>query len=337
MTPAARSERVKRWAREAGFDRAGIARAEPLREEEEFLRRWLSEGRHAEMAWLERDPARRADPTRILAGCRSVIVTACNYFPGEEPPEPGAMDAPTGRIARYARRRDYHQTLGKALRRLARRIADAAGDRGAVRWFVDTGPVLEKAWARRAGLGFIGKNTCLIDPRGGSWLLLGVALTTEDLAPDAPLTESCGACRRCIEACPTRALVAPGVLDARRCLSYLTIEHRQPFDAPAAARLQDWLFGCDLCQEACPYNRKFQGAAPEDGLPGPLALPARLPLREILEIADNETLRARFGAASPLRRAGAEGLKRTARALLEKRAAATEPPEAENQPARSNP
>ncbi len=311
---------VKTRARNAGFDLVGIAEAERLTTEHDHFIRWLEEGYGAEMEWLARDPHRRSDPRRLLDGCRSVIVVGVNYFrPDTERSVEGGLEARRGRIARYARFEDYHLTMGKRLRRLVGAIREEAGVPFAAKWYVDTGPVLEKVWAQRAGLGFIGKNTCLINSRRGSWLLLGVILTSLDLSPDPPARSMCGTCRSCIDACPTGALSEPGVLDARRCLSYLTIEHRGRVEPDLAASFDGWLFGCDICQEVCPFNGKFQRPAAAGSPLGKPIHPAGLPLREILDLKDGAEFIEYVGTHSPLRRAGLDGIVRTARILQENR------------------
>jgi epoxyqueuosine reductase len=327
LDPLGRAAIVKGWARELGADLVGVAHAEFLREEAGFLRRWLAEGRHADMNWLGRDPDRRANPEALLPGCRSVIVVGVDYYIRESANDYDSAATPAGRIAQYARREDYHRSVGRIARRLAQKIAAQYGNpegkqssaRGIVRWAVDTAPIFEKAWARRAGIGFIGKNTCLIHPALGSWILLGVVLTALDLAPDAPMENKCGACRQCMDACPTGALVAPGVLDARRCLSYLTIEHRGEIDAALRPHFTEWLFGCDACQEACPHNQKRSRQASGPGgnaTLGQVIHPKAIPLEDVLKISSDDDLVSRYGAHSPLRRAKAEGLKRCAALLL---------------------
>lgn len=233
-------------------------------------------------------------------------------------PDP-APDARLGRVAQYAQRVDYHRTMGKALRTLARRLVGESGGAVVAREYVDTGPILEKAWAQRAGLGFVGKNTCLIHRKRGSWFLLGVILTTLELEPDpAAAPDGCGACRRCLDACPTGALIAPGVLDAGRCLSYLTIEHRGetvPEESGARGKFEGWVFGCDICQEVCPYNGKFAIESPETGILGPYLHPSAISLEAILSLDpdDEEAFLEWVGRRSPLRRAGVRGLQRNAR------------------------
>ena len=200
------------------------------------------------MGYLERRVEERLDPARVLPEARSVLCVALNYYQGEAP------DPSWRPVARYAWGRDYHDVIGPRLERLAAHLAEAAGARS--RGYVDTGPVLERDLAARAGLGWIGKNTMLLHPRLGSWFFIGVLLTTAELAHDQPLADRCGTCRACLDACPTGAFVAPYVLDARRCVSYLTIEHRGDIAPEAHAGMAGWQFGCDICQDVCPWNRK---------------------------------------------------------------------------------
>lgn len=345
LSPDQRSQLVREWGREIGFELIGIARAQPLEKQRRALERWLARGFHADMRWMEKHVEVRTRPDLALPGCRGVVVVGVNYFspaPALNPPSGSSSNtgpsptavtpaasapaspsaatpgiSPRGRIARYALRGDYHRSVGKGLRALARRLGDAAGDRHSTRCFVDSGPVLEKAWAQRAGLGFIGKNTLLIHPRRGSWFVLGVLLTTLELAPDTPVESECGACRRCLEACPTGALVEPGILDARRCLSYLTVEHRGEIAPELGGEFREWLFGCDLCQSVCPFNQKYQSPAAPEGLLGPTLCEPWISLEAVARMQEETALPALFGPASPVPRAGLEGLQRTARLLLQ--------------------
>lgn len=247
------TEHIKRQALALGFQAVGIARVDRREEAlEGRLRSWLARGYHGLMAWMERDPDRRADPARILPGCRSVISLGMNYFTDHQPDErPGY-----GRIARYAWGEDYHHILRDRLERLVDEI-HALAPESQSRCYVDTGPVMEKAWAERAGLGWIGKHSNLVSPQYGSWLLLGEILTTLELPPDEAGTDLCGSCTLCLRACPTGAIVEPYVVDARKCISYLTIELRGDEHAipdSLGTRMGNRIFGCDDCLDVCPYN-----------------------------------------------------------------------------------
>jgi len=301
--------RIEARARELGFDRFGVARAEALDGDLAKLRAWIDDGRHGTMDWLARDPGKRCDPRVALPECRSVVVVGISY---DVPASADRRDpAPAGKIARYARGRDYHRVMQKPLRKLARFLDELGGEGTRSKPYVDHGPVMERPWAARAGVGFVGKHTLLIDPRGGSWFFLGVVLTTLAVEPSPPLdvAAGCGDCRRCIDACPTGAIDAPWSLDARRCISYLTIEHEGAVDPDLAAKFDGWAFGCDICQEVCPYNVKR--AAPAENSPfADRLVPAEWSLAEMLAIAQDE-VDTRL-AQSPLRRAGAEGLRRNA-------------------------
>jgi epoxyqueuosine reductase len=248
---------VKARARELGFDLVGIASAEPSARRE-YLRRWLDAGQHGSMGYLADRFTERTDPGTYLPGARSVICVAMNYFSplqpvAEAPVSP--VSAANGKIARYALGDDYHELIKPRLHALAdwlRQAAPGCDTKAAV----DTAPVMEKELAARAGIGWMGKNTCIIHPRLGSWLFLGEVITTATLAVDEPITDHCGTCSRCIDACPTAAITAPYQLNASRCIAYLTIEHRGEIDASLKEKIGDWLFGCDICQDVCPHNRQ---------------------------------------------------------------------------------
>ena len=308
MTSLDLARELKSWALEAGFDRAGVASLGPL-EHGRALVRWLERGDQAGMAWMAHRLEVRLDPSRWLEGARSALCVALQYSPlaGEEEPEGDLWP----RVARYARGADYHDLVSRRLRPLCDRI-EAAFPGARARFSVDTGPLLEREIAARAGLGAMGKNTMLLHPEGGSWFLLGEILTTLDLAPDAPLADLCGSCTRCLDACPTGALAEPYRLDARRCISYWTIEHRGDFPPEVAAVLDGWVFGCDVCQEVCPWNAAVPPADhPELRLPPERA---GLDLLGLLGLSrDDYTLRFR---GSPMKRAKLEGLQRNAAAAL---------------------
>ena len=246
------SRQVKEWAGELGFDLVGIAPAVPSKHAE-FLTDWLERGFHGDMQYLQRHVAQRIDPAEFVPGAKSIICTALSYWraSGQFPDE-----APTGRIARYAWGRDYHDVMRAKLKQLADRIGAETQGPVRLRCCVDTAPLLEKGHAARAGLGWMGKNTLLVNKHFGSWLVLGEIVTDLELACDNPVESRCGECRLCLDACPTNALCEPFLLDARRCISYLTIESRCDIPADLATSMGGRLFGCDTCQESCPYNQQ---------------------------------------------------------------------------------
>lgn len=308
---------IKQAARDLGFDVVGISvlPAEPIHSPNHDrtspagdlvgrLHEWLRRGFHATMAWMARDPERRADPTLVLPGCRSIISVGMNYYTEQRADErPG-----NGRIARYAWGIDYHQILGDRLSQLAERITTLVpGSRH--RAYVDTGPVMEKAWAQQAGLGWIGKHSNLVSTEFGSWLLLGEILTTLELAPDEGGTDLCGSCTLCIQACPTDAITEPYVVDAGRCISYLTIELRgnEPSIPDELRRkLGNRIFGCDDCLDICPYNVQARPTNEPGFQPSTLtSAPSLLALTKM----DEQTFAATF-KHSPVRRAKYLGLQR---------------------------
>lgn len=264
------------------------------------------------MSYLERHLAERSDPRRLLPGAKSILCVAASYAP--DPLFPA--DPFWSGVARYAHGEDYHDEFRRRIEGLA---ATLESDFPGLRWraAVDTAPLLEREWAARAGLGAVGKNGCLIHPELGSWLLLGSLVTNLDLEPDLPLADLCGQCSRCLEACPTDAFPAPFVLDSRRCISYWTIEHRGPIAPEMRPLLGKWVFGCDRCQEVCPWNR---GAPPARRSPsGGVDDRRRLSLVELLQLSDQELRRRIQGSA--LRRAKPDGLRRNAAVVLGNRGA----------------
>jgi epoxyqueuosine reductase len=301
-------QRIKAQAFGLGFDLVGITTLGPVSTASQFDD-WLQRGHAGEMSYLERGAEKRRDTRRPVAGARSAVVVAMGYG-GREP---------SGPVARYARGEDYHDVMERRLRELQRMIDGWVGAPVAGKAYVDTGPVLERDLARKAGLGWFGKNTMLINPRVGSFFFLGALLLDADLEPDAPFeAERCGRCTRCLDACPTTALVAPGVLDARRCISYLTIELRGAIPEELREPIGGLIYGCDICQDVCPWNERF-GA----GLSGDSPYRAREPLgardtralaREILGMTQHE-FSATF-AGSPIKRAKLRGLKRNAAVVL---------------------
>jgi epoxyqueuosine reductase len=302
MSAATVSRRIRARALELGFGGVRLARVAPLEAVERY-EAWLAAGMHGGLDWLARPEARerRRDPARILPGLRAVVCVALSHEPAADP----ERDRRLGRIARYAAGEDYHAVMRDRLRALARFVEEALPGARAL-WYADTGAILERGWAERAGLGWIGKHGGLLSTTLGSWFLLGEVLVDRDLEPDPPVDrEHCGTCQRCLDACPTRAIVAPYRVDARRCVSYLTIEHRGIIPLELRAGVGDWIFGCDLCQEVCPWNRF-----------APPAREARLHARALegwslerfLEL--DEPGFATLFAASPICRAGRDGFLR---------------------------
>ncbi len=301
-------EQINAQATALGFDLVGITSAEPLAHGGR-LRAWVAQGFAGEMGYMTRDVEKRVDPSRVLPEVRSIIVLAMNYYTA-----PSMAEASPGRgwISRYAWGQDYHSVLRDKLEALVAFIRTVEGADVRARWYVDTGPILERELAWRAGIGWPGKNTTLINRRVGSWLFLGAILLDRELVYDVPATAHCGSCTRCLLACPTGALVAPGVLDARRCISYLTIELRGPIPRELRPLMGTHIFGCDICQAVCPWNRRAPVSSEAAFLPrAGFATPELIPL---LSLSDDE-FRARF-RGSPITRAKRPGLLRNVAVAL---------------------
>jgi epoxyqueuosine reductase len=304
-------ESLRHHALELGFDACGFTTAEPPASILHY-ERWLGEGRHGDLAYLERGLPKRADLNRILPGIKSVIVLAAAHSPGttttesEAVPESGSQPIPRGVVARYARHNDYHEVLAKPLKALTEEVNRIGGPETRSLPYVDTGPILERDLAQRAGVGFVGKHTGLIRPNGGNWFLLAEILTTLELSPDLPERNRCGCCVRCIDACPTQAITAPFQLDARRCISYLTIELRGPIPLELRSAIGNRIFGCDDCLAVCPWNRfAREGALLRTQARADLEA---LDLIELLGMTE-ETFRKRF-RDTPLWRAKRRGFLR---------------------------
>jgi epoxyqueuosine reductase len=301
-----RSAAIKAEAHRLGFLACGIARAGFLAEEAPRLEQWLRQGRHGAMGYMERHFDLRLDPTRLVPGARSVISLAFNYRTTAQQADP---EAP--KVSTYAFGRDYHKVLKKRLKPLMAFIAERFGQ-VALRAFVDSAPVMEKAWASRAGIGWVGKHTNVIRKGAGSWFFLAELITDLDLEPDAPATDHCGTCRRCIDACPTQAITPYGV-DGSRCISYLTIELKDAIPAEFAGKLEGWAFGCDVCQQVCPWNRF---ATPHNE-------PEFAPKPELLKLSADEwhgmteVAYDRLFEGSAVKRAKFQGLQRTLRFMRE--------------------
>jgi len=318
------SSRIKQEARALGFDVVGICRVLDTDQPSSGhcpsltpdpggplprllfhrLAEWLRRGFHGTMAWMARNPEQRAEPGRVLPGCRSIISVGLNYLTDHRADErPGH-----GRIARYAWGKDYHRIMGDRLKQLERRIRWLA-PHAATRSYSDTGPIMEKAWAEQAGLGWIGKHSNLVSVEHGSWLLLGEILTTLELEPDEPATDLCGSCTLCIQACPTGAIVAPYVVDATRCISYLTIELRgdqSVIPDELQPRLGNKIFGCDDCLDVCPFNLRAEPTHAPAFQPQALTLAPRL---DELAKMDEPNFATLF-KDSPIRRAKHSGFLR---------------------------
>lgn len=283
---------VKAWAAELGFNDCRIATAKEASHADLF-RDWIAEGKHGEMAWLERTPERRCDPREVLPGCRSVICLGLNYYTGSSPFPEGHGGG--YRIARYSWNEDYHDLIEKKLREFDARLQTLGGTQ---RFYVDTGPVLERDFASDSGLGWNGKSTVQIHRKFGAWLFLAELLTTLDLPADAPFGDHCGKCTACITACPTQAITAPRRVDARRCVSYLTIENKGPIPEEFRVAIGDRIYGCDACLEACPWNR-FAVESREMTFHARASVFGKK-LRDFLEL-DDDGFRALF-AKSPVKR-----------------------------------
>ncbi|MEY2490093.1 MAG: epoxyqueuosine reductase [Verrucomicrobiota bacterium] len=286
-------------AKAFGFDSCKIAAAAPPQHGEAF-RGWLREGAAGEMEWLGRGEEKRCDPQKVLPGARSVIAVAQNYWQGELPPP--ATNAATGRIARYAWGDDYHQVMLPKLEQLSAFLAEHGGMQ---KCYVDTGPILERDYAAEAGIGWHGKSTMLIDPQLGTWFFLAEILTTLELPEDDPQPSRCGTCARCITACPTGAITEAHRLDARRCISYLTIELKGSIPLELRPLIGDRIYGCDDCLDACPWNR-FAAVSREAAFAAGAA--TRMPLRDYLAL-DDAQFRALF-RHSPIKRIKRRGFLR---------------------------
>jgi epoxyqueuosine reductase len=305
---AERTERLVAAGLAEGFARVGVAAADRLDPESAQLDAWLEAGRQGQMAWMKATAEVRKDPRHpgMLASARSVVVLAAPHSrrPVYEGPAPA-------RVAKYALGRDYHNVLTKK----AKRVAQVLEEEGFVsRVAVDSKPVFERAWAERAGVGFVGKNCCLIVPGLGSYVFLACLVTDAPLRASTPIERRCGSCTLCLDACPTRAFESPRTLDARKCVSYLTIEHRGPIPESEREGVGEWLFGCDVCQDVCPYN---QGAAQSDASIEAFEPGARwdgVELEDFLEM--DETVFDAWARGSPLKRAKREGLARNASIVL---------------------
>jgi epoxyqueuosine reductase len=298
------AESVRQRARTLGFDLCGVAPAEALPEAGR-IREWLARGYAGDMGYLPRTAHLREDVRRVLPSARSVIVTGTVYNT-DRPYSVEVTDPAQAVVSRYARGDDYHDVVGERLARLLDWMRAEHGAPFEARAFVDAGPVHERAHAERAGLGWIGKHGCLINPDLGSWLFLAVIACSLPLAPDEPVLDRCGTCTLCLDACPAGAIVEPRVLDARRCVSYLTIELRREIPDPLRAAVGTRVFGCDICQDVCPWNQS--AARSDDPAWQPRHLLDHALLGDLWAMSDDELAALTRGAA--LSRAGVAGLRR---------------------------
>jgi epoxyqueuosine reductase len=303
---------IKRRAAALGFAATGIARLEKNPHGAE-LDRWLAAGHAGTMTYLQRQVEKRKDPRLIMPHARSAVVTLTNYYHGAA--DPGPVPPPGGhsRVAQYAWSSDYHDVLGDRLEQLASAVREIVPG-ATTRCYVDAGPVPERELAQLAGLGWIGKNMMLIHSEIGSFTFIGVVLTDAELEPDLPFeADRCGTCRRCLDACPTDAFVGPRDLDARACISYLTIEHRGEFSDTQRAQVGDWLFGCDICQDVCPWNVSFARATTDPGVVPRPEIAA--PDAHALSVVSDDEFDRQYGD-TPFSRPGRKGMRRNAAAVL---------------------
>jgi len=315
--------KIKEYAYALGFSAIGISKAEELTEEARRLEAWLKAGMHGEMRYMEENFDKRIDPRKLMPECRTVISVIANYFTSTHNSDKkqrkdcnsteGESEKAKGKISTYAIRADYHAVMKKKLYQLFDYITQLVGEVNG-RAFVDSAPMLDKAWAARAGLGWIGKHTNLINRSIGSYFFIGNLLLDCELEPDKPLPKNyCGTCTACIDLCPTKAIVAPYQVDARRCISYLTIELKREFTDEEKSMLGEWLFGCDICQEVCPWTRFSK--VTELAEFAPIEALQSLSEREILEMTKS-TFKRLFGE-TPVWRTGLRRLKRNAKAVQE--------------------
>lgn len=299
--------RLKELARRHGFDYCGVAKAEFLKEEAPRLESWLRRGLHGHMEYMERWFDLRLDPRKLVPGAKSVIALAVNYYPRQEVRNPDGL-----KISRYAYGKDYHKVIRTMLKRL---IVDMKSQFGAFsyRFFTDSGPVLEKAWAARAGLGWLGKHSNLIIKRAGSYFFLTEIISDLEFEYDTATADFCGTCTRCMDACPTGAITAPYVVDGSRCISYFTIELKEKTPEEYRGAWKHWIFGCDICQEVCPWNRFSSPHKISDFEPGEVNL-LQWAAHQWLETTDE--IFATAAATSPLRRAGLRKIQDSVRSVV---------------------
>jgi epoxyqueuosine reductase len=299
---------IREEALRLGFDDVGFTSAEEIEEESRHFKQWLERGYHAGMDYITRNVAKRTDPSMLVEGAISVVVVLQNYLPPRHEKLKSGL-----KVAKYAYGRDYHKVMKKRLKKLMSFIQSEVDTAAEGRFFVDSAPVLERSLAIRAGLGWRGKNTSLIHPRLGSFVFIGEIILNIELPSGEPVKEACGGCTRCIDACPTNALVSPYQLDANRCISYLTIENKGDIPESFKGHFDDWVFGCDICQDVCPWNWK---ARPHKEPDFNLRPEFREMTREEWVTMDKKTFEE-ISKGSALKRAGYSGIKRNLKFVTE--------------------
>ena len=304
------TSKIKAKALELGFSKVGVAKAEELTIEGRRLQEWLGKGYHATMGWMSENPEKRTDPTRVLSNAKSVVSVAMNYFT----PQVHSTDPEVGKISRYAWGDDYHIVVTERLE-LLRDFILSELPRVQAKLYVDTGPVMDKAWAQRAGIGWIGKHTNLITKEFGSWVFLGEIILDAALEYDEPFLDFCGSCKACIDACPTQAIVDEYQVDSNKCISYLTIEHRGELPSALTPKFEQWVYGCDICQDVCPWNRFQQATSEQSFHPRDVN---KAPLLRELAPMKSEDFSNRF-CRSPIKRTKHAGLTRNAKVILDSR------------------
>lgn len=302
------TQKIKSQARELGFSKVGIARADILTEEGKHLQEWLNRRYHGTMDWMERNVEKRMDPRNIVPHAKSVISVAMNYYAGV----PHTDSSEIGKISRYAWGDDYHILVTSRIQTLVDCIKQEKPDANA-KAYVDTGPAMDKAWAVRAGVGWLGKHTNVITKDYGSWVFLGEIILDVELEYDEPIADFCGSCRACIDACPTHAIVEPYVLDATKCISYLTIEHKGEIPGELKPKFENWIYGCDICQDVCPWNSFQQQTKEQAFLPREANVAPQL---KELESITKEEFNERF-RKSPIKRPKREGFIRNVKTVME--------------------
>ena len=305
------SDKIKQKALELGFCHVGIAQAQHLPAQEQLLKKWLDNGHHGKMHYMENHFAKRVDPRKLVPGAKSIICVAMNYYTKHQ----HTTDSSQGKISRYAWGDDYHDVMKKRLQQLLDFVCEQ-DQKASGRVFVDSAPIMDKVWAVKSGIGWLGKHNTVISRDYGSWMFLGEVVVNLELEYDTPMSDHCGSCTRCIDACPTDAITEPYVIDANKCIAYLTIELKPQFDIPQdlQPKMDNWIFGCDICQDVCPWNNKFsQETAEESFAPRPHNLNPKL---DELANIDEQKFRENY-RKSPIKRTKHAGLMRNIKAVTD--------------------